>query len=229
MTSLKMVVAGGVTSGKRTFIESHFLHKPLIATVGSYIYTAITTGSFTIKYANNDYCHAIINNRYIDRLDSDKQSKIYEPLKLTDRNELILPLNKFNELYLKIEDSYIEYPLFDELTIYINDPFLQIFEVTVATPRSTMDIDLDTTINICNSADIVLYIMNVHRLCAMDELEFLSQIQTSNLMVVVNKMDIARENEITEIKKFVSYRLQPLGISNIQYVSSLDEYKLLKY
>lgn len=49
-------------------------------------------------------------------------------------------------------------------------------------------------------------------------------------MVVVNKMDLVMKNDVTEVKKFVSNRLQPLGISNIQYVSSVeDEYKLFKY
>lgn len=229
MANLKMAVVGRFMAGKRTFIESHILHKPLIATVGSYIYTAISSGALTLKYADYDHCHAIINDMYIDRLDSDKQSKIYE-LNTTQNNELILSLNKFNELYLNIsDDSYIEYPLFDELTIYLNDPFLQIFEVTLATPRSTIDNDLYTTIDICYSADIVIYIMDVRRLCARDEIEFLSQIKTSNLMVVVNRMDIVGKNDIMELKKLISNKLQSLGISNIQYVSSLDEYKLLKY
>lgn len=147
MANLKMIVVGGFASGKRTFIDSHFLHKPLIETIGYFIRPTITFGIFTLKYADNDHCHVKISNRYLDRLDSNKLSKISEP-NIADKKGRILSFDKFKQLYNYIDNLYVEdhlfydAPMFNELTIYLNDPFLKIFEITVSNPWSTIDEDI---------------------------------------------------------------------------------------
>lgn len=215
-----MTIVGGFASGKRTFIETHLLHQSFIESIGMRIYSETSKGVFNLKYSDNNFCNVLINDSYLDRFDVDGCLKA-KGLNIKTKKELILSIDEFNELCSNLSNISNGEPLFEELTVYLNDPFLKIFEIAVLNPWSAIDYDSNLPVTVCEKSDVVIYVLNACHLCSREDIEFLSQIKQPNLLVIVNRMDLIKENEYEKLKEFVSNKLQTYGIFKIQYVSSV--------
>lgn len=212
-----MLIVGGFASGKRSFIESHFLHKSL-QLGGCYMDGTISNGFYTLKYADEDHICVSIRREYKHYLEDDK-SLCYKIDKIGDNWKLNLSLDEFQRLYHHLSLRISEIPIFDDLTVYINNPFFKIFDIEILNPWLIND--SFKLSEVYNSADVVIYLMNACHCCTRDEMELLSQINHPNFLVVVNRFDMVRKDEIDEYKKFISLKLKQLSISNIQYITSL--------